>query len=94
MNTHFGKAGSLYTFVENSSKLSNLKDHRDYLEHKLKTIDDNIKLYEKLDCGELALDLFAAQYNKINIKRIKVELEINRLEKALLEFELAAALAD
>jgi hypothetical protein len=93
MSTLNDKAGSLYTYVDKSSKLGDLKAYSKRLENKLDTIDANLKMCELLDCPHTA-DRLAEQYNEVNLTKIKVDLEINAIEKDLLEFELEAATAE
>lgn len=93
MDTLNDKAGNLCTYVAKSSKLGNLKAYSKHLENKLDTIDANLKMCELLDCSQTA-ERLAEQYNEVNLTKIKVDLEINALEKDLLEFELEAATAE
>ena len=93
MSTLNDKTGSLYTYVDKNSKLGDLKAYSKKLESKLDTIDANIGMCELLDCPGTA-DVLAEQYNKVNLEKIKVDLEINKIEKDLLEFELNAATAE
>ena len=93
MSTLNDKAGSLYAYIDKSSKLGDLKAYSKRLESKLDTIDANISMCELLDCPGTA-NVLAEQYNEVNLKKIKVDLEINKIEKDLLEFELNAATAE
>ena len=93
MKTLNDKAGSLYIYVDKSSKLGDLKAYSKKLGKQLDTIDANIRMCELVDCPGTA-DVLAEQYNKVNLEKIKVDLEINKIERDLLEFELNAATAE
>ena len=93
MKTLNDKAGSLYTYIQNNTKLGKLRAIRGDLDSKLETIDHSISLLEDLDCPNAVEDL-TMQYNELNLYRIQIDLEINRLKREVLLFELEAALAD
>lgn len=87
-NTHLD---NLYTYLENNAQKVKIQSKLDQLEEKLEKLDKQISHFESFGFKE-TVDSLCKNYNIYNVIRIKLNLKLVELEKALLEFELAAAL--
>ena len=87
-NTHLD---NLYTYLENNAQKVKIQSKLEQLEEKLEKLDKQISHFESFGFKE-TVDSLCKNYNIYNVIRIKLNLKLVELEKALLEFELAAAL--
>ena len=93
MGAQINSVSNLSTYVANSAAMADLKAKIKQLDNKLNTIDANLKLCEMLDCPYTA-DRLAQQYNEVNVKRVLLNLKLNKLERETLLFELNSNFRD
>ena len=84
---------SLFEMLVKTKKVEELKKEVKELERVLANTSDETDHYEQIG-DRLMEEVCSALYNKYNLKRLKTLLQINLLEKEILDFEINTALAD
>ena len=92
MTTRIHTADNLYTYAQNARQMKNLDAQIASKEEELRHLDRLSEIYAELAISAL-LDT-ASQYVKVALELTQLKLKRNRLERRLLEFELAAFLED
>ena len=92
MTTRIHTADNLYTYIMNARQMKNLDAQIASKEKELRHLDRLSEIYAELSISTL-LDT-ASQYVKVALELTQLKLKRNRLERRLLEFELAVLLED
>lgn len=83
----------LYTFIKNVAYKDELQAKLNKIESEIESLDKHIEHFEKLSLKSF-VDFLADYRNKLNVKRIQLNLKLLEVEKELLVFELLAATRD
>lgn len=83
----------LYTFIKNVAYKDELQAKLNKIETEIESLDKHIEHFEKLGLKSF-VDFLAEYRNKLNVKRIQLNLKLLEVEKELLVFELLAATRD
>ena len=87
------KSTQLENFVHKSLQVELLDKKIDELENRCDEIDARLQYAE--DSGdELSAEFLAAMYNALTEQKLELQLERNKIEKELLDFQLAALRAE
>jgi hypothetical protein len=93
METQNTKGNSLYTYIQNNQKLSDLEVQINKVKIHLDNLENQISKCEEFG-DEDAAEYLAERYNKHNLERIRLELKANAVRQEILLFELETALAE
>lgn len=83
----------LYTFIKNVAYKDELQAKLNKIETEIERLDKHIEHFEKLGL-EPFVEFLVEDRNKLNLKRIQINLKLLEVEKELLVFELIAATRD
>ena len=92
MTTRIHTADNLYSFIQNARQKENLDAQIASKEEELRYLDHINEIYAKLTDPTL-LDT-SGRYVKVALELTELKLQRNKLERQLLEFELAVLLED
>ena len=87
------KAELLEEYADNCGKVELLTKKIEDVNARCAEIDDRLDKAESIN-DESSVEFLSAMYNALTEFRIELELEKNKLEKEMLEFELAAMRAE
>ena len=89
VETQTSLADGLFTFIENSDSKARLEAQIKRYEEDLKYLSDLIDFFDNLGYEEMSEDA-VRRYNTRNEKILLLQLEVNKLDRQMLEFELEA----
>lgn len=87
METFLHTPNSLHTYIKNNQIMADLQAQIAENEKDLDLLEDSIERYEEANFTGVA-ELLAKSYNKLMKKIILLKLDLNKLEKQNLLFEL------
>ena len=93
MKTHLHTPSNLYTYIEKTQNMANLRAQIENKEKELELTEEAIEQFEQNGFKEV-VELLTAAYNKLHKEILLLKIDANRLERQLLLFELEISLED
>lgn len=87
METFLHTPNNLYTYIKNNQNMADLQAQIEENEKDLDLLEESIERYEKANFTGV-VEVLSKSYNKLMQKTILLKLELNKLEKQNLLFEL------